>query len=127
MLKRQPMLAVAKLDANNRNAVIGVAKEAITAELVAFEDGGEYMDFAPAAGLIAPNNYLVIVTSGLAPAVNLTSLALLADGAIGDKVAISVSGQMALSNSAADGIVIGKVAGPIDEENATIPMFINID
>ena len=65
-----------KLDASNRNAVIGVAKEAISAETVAFEDGSEYVDFAPTAGVIAPNSYLVIITDGLAPAVNVSSLAL---------------------------------------------------
>jgi hypothetical protein len=123
----QPMLGVAKVDASNRNAVIGVAKEAISAETVTFEDGSEYVNFAPTAGVIAPNSHLVIITDGLAPAVNVSSLALLVDGQIGDKVAISISGEMGLSISEANGIVVGKVAGPIDEAKGTIPMFINID
>lgn len=123
----QPMLAVAKIDANNRNAVIGAAKEAVSTETITLEDGSEYIDFAPAAGVIAPNSYLVIITDGLAPAVNVTSLALVAEGAIGDKVALSANGQMEFSNGVADGIVVGKVAGPIDDGNGTVPMFIDID
>jgi hypothetical protein len=123
----QPMLAVARIDANNRKAVIGVAKEAVSAETIALEDGGEYVDFAPVAGVIAPDSYLVIVTDGLAPAVNVTSLALIADGEIGDKIAISVNGQMRLSVNETDGVVVGKLAGPIDEEKGTVPMFIDID
>ncbi len=35
------MLAVAKVDANNRNAVIGVAKEVVLAEIIVFEDGSK--------------------------------------------------------------------------------------
>ena len=123
----QPILAVAKVDASNRNAVIGVAKEAVSAEILTLEDGTVYIDFAPVAGVIAPDSYLVIITDGLAPAVNITSLTLGADGAIGEKIAISVSGQMGLSTSVADGIVVGKVAGPIDRDNGTVPMFIDID
>ena len=123
----QPMLAVAKVDANNRNAVIGVAKEAVLMESILLEDGSEYIDFTPDAGVIAPDSYLVIITDGLAPAVNLTSLALVAEGAIGDKIALSVSGQMGLSISEADGIVIGKIAGQINDDNSTVPMFIDID
>jgi hypothetical protein len=123
----QPMLAVAKADATNYNAVIGVAKQAVTAEAVNFEDGHEYFDFAPTTGSIAPGSYLVIITEGLAPAVNLTSLALITEGRIGDKISLNDSGQMALSSSEAGGIVVGKVAGPIDEINGTVPLFINID
>jgi hypothetical protein len=123
----QPMLAVAKVDATNYNAVIGVAKEAITTEIVAFEDGSEYTDFSPASGQIAPGGYLVIITQGLAPAVNLTSLSLFASGQIGDKIALSDDGQMALSSNEPDGIIVGKVAGPIDETNSAMPLFIDID
>jgi len=123
----QPMLGVAKVDASNRNAIIGVAKEAVAAEMEAFEDNSEYTDFTPAAGTIAPNGYLVIITDGLAPAVNLTSLALVADGQIGDKIGIASSGEMSLSFNQADDIVIGKIAGAIDKTNGTIPMFIDID
>ncbi len=123
----QAMLAVAKVDATNSNAVIGVAKEAILAAPVAFEDGVEYIDFSPVDGDVAPGSYLVIITEGLAPAVNLTSLAFLADGQIGDKISLTDSGEMALSSDEVDGIVVGKVAGPIDEATNTVPLFINID
>lgn len=123
----QPMLAVAKVDASNRNAVIGVAKQAVSAQTVTFEDGNEYIDFSPTSGVIAPDSYLVIITGGLAPAVNVSSLALLADGSIGDKVVLSASGEMAFSSSDTEAIVVGKIAGPIDEKNSTIPMFIDID
>ncbi len=123
----QPMLAVAKIDPSNRNAVIGVAMKAVAAETITLEDDREYIDFAPVGGDIAPNSYLVIVTDGLAPAVNLSSLALLTDWEIGNKMAISVSGEIGLSSGEANGIVVGKVAGPIDKANGTIPLFIDID
>ncbi len=123
----QPMLAVTKVDASNRNAVIGVAKEAVLAETVVFEDGSEYVDFAPVAGAIVPGGYLVIITGGLAPAVNVSSLALVTNGAIGDKLALSTSGEMSIASSQVDGIVVGRIAGPMDEKNGTIPLFIDID
>lgn len=123
----QPMLAVAKVDATNLNAVIGVAKEGMVSSSGTFEDGSEYVDFSPAAGVIEPNGYLVIVTNGLAPAVNISSLTLFADGAIGDKVTLSASEGMTLNRGVVDGIVIGKLAGLVNEETNTVPMFIDID
>ena len=123
----QPMLGVAKVDATNRNAVIGVAKLAFSAQTIVLEDGSTHVDFAPDAGIIAPNSYLVIITDGLAPAVNLSSLALMADGQIGDKIALATNGEMGLSFSEADGIVLGRMAGAVDETSGTVPMFINID
>ena len=54
-------------------------------------------------------------------------LALVASGEIGNKMAISASGQIGLASAEADGIVVGKVAGPIDTANGTIPLFIDID
>lgn len=123
----QPMLAVAKLDAGNQHAVIGVAREAMLDEIVALEDGSEYTDFAPTTGDAAPNGYLVIITNGLAPAVNLSSLALLEGGQIGNKIALVPNGEMRLSFDQADAIVIGKIAGAIDKTNSTIPLFIDID
>lgn len=123
----QPMLAVAKVDATNVNAVIGVAKEAVSAETVTFEDGNDYVDFSPISGEIEPDSYLTIITSGLAPAVNLTSLSLLAEGQIGDKISLSATGQMTLSNSESEAMVVGRIAGPIDEAKGTMPIFIDID
>lgn len=124
----EPMLGVAKVDVSNRNAVIGVAKEAILAQTISFDDGHTYLDFSPTDGAIAPNGYLVIITDGLAPAVNVSSLALVADGAIGEKIAISVGGDMRLAADGSDNmVVVGRVAGSVDEENNTVPMFIDID
>lgn len=133
----QAMLGVAKLNASNQNAVIGVAKQAILNKTLAGEDGSVYVDFQPATGSIESKNYLVIVTSGLAPAVNLSSLELLSEGKIGDKISLTAqtNGEVALSLSnginrmsyESNTIVIGKIAGMIDETNSTIPMFIDID
>lgn len=123
----QPMLAVARVDATNRQAVIGVAGGAMAAAVVVFEDGGEYVDFSPIAGVAAPNGYLVIITAGLAPAVNVSSVALLADGVIGERVAVSSRGELALSSRAAGEIAVGRIAGPVDAANGTVPLFIDID
>ena len=123
----QPMLAVAKVDASNSKAVIGVASEAVAAETIVLEDESEIIDFAPIVGVIAPNSYLVIITEGLAPAVKLGSMTREASWEIGDKIAISTSGDMKRSSGEVDGIVVGKVVGPIDAVNGTIPLFIDID
>jgi hypothetical protein len=123
----QPMLAVAKADATNWQAVIGVAVEAVSAETISMEDGKEYIDFAPTTGTIAPDGYLVIITSGLAPTVNVSGLALGNDWQIGSKLAFSANGELALSINEVEGIVVGKVAGAVDEANGTIPLFIDID
>ncbi len=88
-------------------------------------------DFAPVDGAIGPEGYLVIITAGLAPAVNVESLALVTEWQIGDKLALSTSGEMKRSagQTAAGGeeIVVGKVAGPVDAALGTLPLFINID
>ena len=123
----QQMLAVAKVDAHNRNAVIGVAKTAVSASTISLEDGSTTIDFAPTPGLAAPGGHLIIITGGLAPAVNVSSLELLNSGQIGDKIALALNGQMALSSSWADEIVVGKIAGPLDAATGTIPLFIAID
>ncbi len=81
--------------------------------IVTLEDGSEYIDFAPAAGAIAPNSYLVIITDGLAPAVNLAGLGsgtlssadmttLSATWKIGSKIVISADGEMARSSGETD-------------------------
>lgn len=139
----QPMLAVAKVNAGNSSAVIGVAKEAVSDEVVVWEDGSEYVDFAPTAGAIAPNSYLIIITEGLAPAVNLSGLGsasvsspevssahmttLSANLEIGNKIAISPDGGLGRASGASDAIVIGKVAGPADPQSGAMPIFIDID
>ncbi len=122
-----PMLAVAKLDASNHNAVIGVAAQAFTTDPITHDNGRQTNNFTEAGKSAAPNSYLSVITKGLAPAVNLSSLALLADGTIGDKIALSASGEMGFASSESGGIVVGKVAGPIDETTGTIPLYIDID
>ncbi len=123
----QPMLGVAAVNAGNQNAVIGVATMGMSLNTVTFEDRGEVIDFSPAAGVIPPDGYLVIITAGLAPAVNVNSLAQVTGGQIGDKITLSQSGEMALATGQTKGIVIGKMAGPVDETTGTVPLFIDID
>ena len=123
-----PMLAVAKVDASNLNAVIGVAGEAFSAEIITHADGRQTNNFAEAGSTAAPNSYLGIITDGLAPAVNVSSLTLVTDGAIGDKLSLSTTGELGLlSMSETPGVVVGKMAGPIDVESGTVPIFIDID
>ncbi|WP_420644965.1 hypothetical protein [Candidatus Leptofilum sp.] len=123
------MLAVAKADVTNQSAVIGVAVEAYSTEAIIHDDGSQTIGFSSTSGAITPNSYLTIITEGLAPTVNVTSLALVTNGEIGDKVSLApaVNGEMTLSLSENAGIIVGRMAGPIDEESGTVPMFIDID
>ncbi len=114
------MLAVAKVNDANRNGVIGVAAESMSVATRIFEDESEQIDFTPAIGASEPNGYLVIITDGLAPAVNLNSLAVATGWQIGDKVALSTSGELARSSRGLDGPAIGKVAGALDEAAGTV-------
>ncbi len=123
----QQMLGVTKLEPNNRKAVIGVASQAVSAEIVNMVDSQEYIDFAPVSGSIGPADYLIIITDGLAPAVNLSSLGLLAGGEIGDKITLAGNGQMSLASNETESTIIGKIAGPVDPAKKTIPLFIDID
>lgn len=133
----QPMLGVAKLDASNLGAVIGVVKHAVLNRTVTMEDGRERVEFQPIVGSVESNGYLVIVTGGLAPAVNLSSLVPVSTGKVGDRIALlaqadgevifALNSQMSRSPFHEPETVIGKMAGPIDEVNRTIPMFIDID
>lgn len=119
-----PLLAVAKVDATNRQAVIGVAAGAFSADILTHENGRQTNNFAEAGDIAPPNGYVSIITEGLAPAVNVSSVARGVSFAIGDKIAISADGTL---GRATDGIVIGKVAGEIDVENGTIPVFVDVD
>ena len=124
----QPILGVAKVDADNSNAVIGVATAGIAVRNGLTEDGGDYVDFAPTVGVIKPNDYLVIITDGLAPAVNVSSLAMVSGGEIGNTVALSVDNGLRLSVAdGSNGVVVGKLAGPVDDAAETVPIFIDID
>ncbi|MFT5195528.1 MAG: hypothetical protein ACI85U_002549 [Candidatus Promineifilaceae bacterium] len=126
----EPMLAVAKVDSSNQNAVIGVALEMVRMQMVTQEDGAESVDFSPAGGVIKPNSYLVIITDGLAPAVNIDSISRSVEWTIGDKIALSPTGAITRSSDTigdVDKVVIGKVAGPINTQNGTVPLFVDID
>lgn len=137
----QSMLAVAKVDATNRDAVIGVAKQAVSAEMFLDDDNSGSIGLEPVDGVIAPASYLVIVTSGLAPEVNLDSLAVLSDSQsgvetvdmaistmkVGSRMAVSTAGDIVPSIGATGGISIGRVAGPVNSANGTIPLFLKID
>ena len=68
-----------------------------------------------------------MVTSGLAPAVNVASLALISDVSIGATLALSAGGQMVVQPSTSSSVDVGRVVGPPDTANLTIPVYINID
>ncbi|MFK7801462.1 MAG: hypothetical protein AB8G95_07525 [Anaerolineae bacterium] len=123
----EPILAVAKADSSNQQGVFGVAHQLVSVESIAFEDGSEYVDFAPTTGVIKPESYLIIITEGLAPAVNLDSVGRSVKWEIGYKLVLSTSGSIGRASESDTEITIGRVAGPIDLENGTIPLFINID
>ena len=123
----EPMVGVAKLSPENRNGVMGVAGQTISADPTALEDGSSYIDFAISDDPIAPGSYFVIITEGLAAAVNVDSLARDAQWSIGDKIAVSGDGQMARDAGEANAIVIGRAAGPVDPETNTMPILIDID
>lgn len=119
-----PMMAVAKADATNRHAIIGVAAGAFSAEILTHEDGRQTNNFSEAGHIAAPNEYVSIITEGLAPAVNVSNLARGVSFQIGDKIMLATDGTL---GRAEDGIVIGRIAGELDAENGTIPVFIDVD
>ncbi len=123
----ESMLGIAKVDGENQKAVIGVAAELIVFNRVDHGGGIENADFSPAAGNIKSQSYLVIITDGLAPAVNLDAVGRQVSWEIGDKLAISTSGTFGRAAASEGAIVVGKVAGSIDAETGTIPLFIDID
>ena len=108
-----PMLGVAKLDADNRGGLIGVAKQAIAAAVVEQPDGAAYTDFSPVNGAVAPQQHLTIVTGGLMHAVKLDSLPGRAVWRIGDKIE--------LDNAGAEAVRLGKIASQPDFATAPSP------
>ena len=120
--------------------MIGVATQSMAVETILFENELEAIDFVPAAGSIAPNGHLVIITDGLAPAVNVSSLTTAAEWSIGHKLSLSMEGDLVRAGGAsasaaaagvdsvtADAIEIGKVASPVDEASGTVALFVDID
>ena len=114
-----PMLGVAKLDADNRGGLIGVAKQAIAAAVVEQPDGAAYTDFSPVNGAVAPQQHLTIVTGGLMHAVKLDSLPGHGVWRIGDKIE--------MENAGAEAVRLGKIASQPDFANGTIAVFVDID
>ena len=122
----EPMLGVAAISAENVNGVVGVAATGMEVAVVTPSDAAAYTDFSPRSGPVAPGDYLVIITAGLAPQVNVESLVLL-NGKIGDKIALTVAGEMRLAEGGETLMVIGRIAGDAAENGGTIPLFIDID
>jgi hypothetical protein len=118
------LLAVRKLDASNSAAVVGVVARAMQVEVKEIE-GVETLDVQSMEGTVPPQGYLTIVTHGLVPAVKVE-----AGGEtlqIGDQLTVSTTpgsvrkaeGGMESSNT-----ILGKVAGPVDRETGTVPVFV---
>lgn len=122
-----PMLAVAKIDESNQNAVVGVAVQAYSAEIITHDDGRQTNNFTEAGIIAAPEAYVSIITEGLAANVKLDSLPRSQEWPIGTTLMLSKTGQIRTLNNDDGLISIGKVAGPVDVENGTIPLFIDID
>ncbi len=120
----QPMLGVARLDRTNAGAVIGVAERAMSPG-TGDNDGG--IDIVPVTGGIEPGGYVVVVTSGLAPAVNVDGVTVATDMPVGATVKLSAAGTMSTLDGGSAIVEIGRVIGPVDEANGTVPMFIDID
>jgi hypothetical protein len=125
----EPLLSVARAGAANRNAVVGVAVQALHAEMREVEGVGTSWDVQPVEGAVSPGGYVAIVTSGLVAEVRVEA-GTRADGmAIGDWVtASSIPGAARRVDVTREGTVavLGKVAGPVNVENGTVPVFITL-
>lgn len=119
----QPMLGVARVDAANADAVVGVAERAMSAD-PSDNDGSIVV---PSTGSIEAGGYVVVVTSGLALAVNVDGLTVAADTPVGATLELYADGTMRTSGGSSTTVEIGRVVGPIDEANGTVPMFIDIN
>ena len=122
----EPLLAVRRADASNGAAVVGVVVQAMRVEMVEIE-GVESLDVQPVEGSIPPGGYLAIVTSGLVTGVKVDVPP--GDLRIGDWLAVSTApgfAGMATAESRDSGAILGKVAGPVDAENGTVPVFVTL-
>ena len=98
-----------------------MVKQAVLNTTVTTEDGSERVEFRPVVGRVEPKGYLVIVTGGLAPTVNLSSLVPVSTGKVGDKIALlaqadgevilALNSQMSRSAFHEPATVIGKWQG----------------
>jgi hypothetical protein len=129
----EPLLAVRRADAANGEAVIGVAVQAMQAEMKTPEGMAdrEFLDIEPVEGDIPSGGYLTIITHGLAPAVKVADDSL----SIGDMLTVSAkpgaAGKAAaagISSAALEysGAILGKVAGPVDIKSGTVPVFVTL-
>jgi hypothetical protein len=122
----EPLLAVRRADASNSAAVVGVVVQAMRVEMVEIE-GVESLDVQPVEGSIPPGGYLAIVTSGLVTGVKVDA----PPGSleIGDWLGVSTapgSDGMAAVAPRGSATMLGKVAGPVDAETGTVPVFVTL-
>lgn len=123
----KPVLGVAAVDSSNAHAVIGVADQAISLGSVKRESGDLKYDFAPTDGDVGADNYLAVITAGLAGRVNISDSNKSAVPAIGSKLSLNIAGGMQKYSGLSDEVVVGKIAGEFDPETSTVPVFIDID
>lgn len=130
----EPLLAVRKANGATDSAVVGVVVQAIQVQEVERAEnppGQKSLDVQPAEGNIPPEGYLAIVTHGLAPAVKVDALAaerlrigdLLMPSTVpgwAEVCQIDEAGQAIYTT----GTILGKVAGPLDPETGTVPVFV---
>ncbi len=130
----EPLLAVRKANGATDSAVVGVVVQAIQVQEVERSEnppGQESLDVQPVEGNILPDGYLAIVTHGLVPAVKVDALAaeslhigdLLTPSAVPGqaKVCQTDEAEQAIFTT---GTILGKVAGPLDPETGTVPIFV---
>jgi len=125
----EPLLSVHKADEFNSKALVGVVVQAMRVEMkeIEGEEGLTSLDVQPVEGTVSPGGYLAIVTSGLAPAVKVDVPT--ASLEIGDLITASAVPGVAWKVAAGlEGheAILGKVAGPVDAETGTVPVFITL-
>jgi hypothetical protein len=126
----ETILAVARADETNLNAVVGVAVQALQTEMRQIEGSASTSwDVQPVEGAVPPGGYVAIVTSGLVAEVRVETGTLAAGLSIGDWLtASSVPGAVRRVDLTRESTlaVLGKVAGPVNVENGTVPVFITL-
>jgi hypothetical protein len=118
------LLAVRKADAANSKAVVGVVAQAMQAEMKEVE-GVETLDVQAVEGSIPPRGHLTIITHGLAPVVKVEAAGPALE--VGDLLTIGAapgSTRLAEGGVESNGLILGKVAGPVDAKTGTVPVFI---
>lgn len=123
-LGTEPLLAVRKADAAHAPAVVGVVIQAMRLEMVEVEPTMDPVpDLQPVAGDAPPGGYLAIATDGLVPAVKVEAPA--GGLEIGDQLTVSPApGRVREAGPGSEGTILGKVAGPVDAETGTVPVFV---